>query len=50
MNENTTKPETTKPETAAVTTPATTPEIKLPVSENVISALDRLAQQGALAQ
>jgi hypothetical protein len=53
MNEttkNTTKPETTKPETDAATTPATTPEIKLPVSENVISALDRLAQQGALAQ
>lgn len=52
MNENTTtKPATTTETKAApVNAPAPVPEMKLAVSENVISALDRLAQQGALAQ
>lgn len=55
MNEttkNTTKPETTKPETAAATTlPVTAePQVKLPVSDSVISALDRATENGILAQ
>ena len=39
---------TNTPAPAAV--PAPVPEMKLAVSENIIAALDNLAQQGALAQ
>ena len=53
MNENTTtKPATeTATKAAPVTLPATTePQVKLPVSDSVISALDRATENGILAQ
>ena len=48
--EKTTPATATENQPAPAAVPAPMPEMKLAVSENIINALDNLAQQGALAQ